>query len=67
MDHILIKIKRLILKGTYEFRLSAEIQLANNGLIRDDAIESILNAGYIRRKNSTSKDKLKPKRKGLYY
>ncbi|MBI4753189.1 hypothetical protein HY793_02295 [Candidatus Desantisbacteria bacterium] len=63
MNHTLIKIKRLLLKGTYEFRLSADIQLANDGLIRDDAIESILNADYMRMKNSTSKDKLKPKEK----
>ena len=61
MDHTLIKIKRLVLKGKYEFRFSAEIQLANDGLTKDDALESILNADYLGKKKSTSKDKLKPK------
>ncbi len=64
MDNTLVKIKRLVLKGNYEFRLSADIQLANDGLTRDDAIESILNADFLKRKSSTSKDKLNPKEKG---
>ncbi len=63
MDHTLIKIKRLILQGRYEFRLSAEIQLANDGLAKEDAIEAILNAAYIVKKNSTSQDKLNIKEK----
>ena len=63
MDHTLVKIKRLILKERYEFRLSAEIQLLNDGLTQDDALEAILNADYIAKKNSTSQDKLLPKEK----
>ena len=63
MDHTLIKIKRLILKGNYEFRLSAEIQLANDGLTREDAIESILNADFLTKKLSSSTDRLRPKEK----
>lgn len=63
MDWTLIKIKKLILRGNYEFRLSAEIQLANDRLTKEDALESILNADFIRKKTSTSKDRLKPKEK----
>lgn len=63
MDHTLIKIKRLILQQKYEFRLSAELQLANDGLTMDDALEAVLNADYLTRKNSTSADKLTPKEK----
>ncbi len=61
MDHTLVKIKRLILQSKYEFRLSAEIQLADDGLTKDDALEAILNADFLTRKNSTSRDKLRRK------
>jgi len=63
MDHTLVKIKRLILHGKYEFRLSAEIQLANDGLNKDDALEAILNANYLVKKISTSQEKLMPREK----
>lgn len=63
MDYTLIKIKRLLLRGKYEFRLSAEIQLINDGLTKDDALEAILNADYLVKKNSTSQDKLEPREK----
>lgn len=63
MDHTLVKIKRLILQGKYEFRLSAETQLANDDLTMEDALEAILNADYLVKKNSTSQDKLQPKEK----
>ena len=58
MDPILVKIKRLVLKGKYEFRLSAEIQLLNDGLTKDDALEAILNADFLVKKRSTSEDRL---------
>ena len=61
MDHTLVKIKRLVLQSKYEFRLSAELQLANDGLTMDDALEAILNADYLTRKKSTSQDKVVPK------
>jgi hypothetical protein len=63
MDHTLIKIKRLIWRGKYEFRLSAEIQLADDGLTHEDALEAILNADYLKKKNSISQDKIGPKEK----
>jgi len=63
MDHTLIKIKRLILQRKYEFRLSAELQLASDGLTMDDALEAILSADYLTKKNSTSQDKVTPKEK----
>ncbi len=63
MDHTLVKIKRLVLQAKYEFRLSAELQLASDGLTMDDALEAILNADYLTKKNSTSQDKLTPKEK----
>jgi hypothetical protein len=61
MDYTLVKIKRLVLRKKYEFRLSAELQLANDGLTMDDALEAILNADYLTRKKSTSQDKFMPK------
>jgi hypothetical protein len=63
MDHTLVKIKRLILRGKYEFRLSAATQLINDGLTKEDALEAILNADYLVKKNSISQDKLEPKEK----
>lgn len=63
MDHTLIKIKKLILLGRYEFRLSAAVQLTSDGLTKEDALGAILNADFLMKKNSTSQDKLERKEK----
>ena len=59
MDHRLVKIKRLVAAGHYEFTLKADSECVQDGLLRDDVIESILSANFLRVKNSTS-----PWRKG---
>lgn len=59
MDHRLVKIKRLVAAGRYEFTLKADLECVEDGLLRDDVIESILSAQFLRVKNSTS-----PWRKG---
>jgi hypothetical protein len=59
VDHRLVKIKRLVAAGHYEFTLKADLECAEDGLLRDDVIESILSATALRAKNSTS-----PWRKG---
>ena len=59
MDHRLVRIKRLVAAGHYEFTLKADLECAADGLVREDVIESILTAQFLRVKNSTS-----PWRKG---
>lgn len=59
MDHRLVKIKRLVAAGHYEFTLKADLESTEDGLLREDVIESILSAQFLRVKNSTS-----PWRKG---
>ncbi|MGA2583783.1 MAG: hypothetical protein ABSG31_10940 [Tepidisphaeraceae bacterium] len=59
MDHRLVKIKRLVAAGHYEFTLKADLECASDGLLREDVIESILSAQFLRVKNSSS-----PWRKG---
>jgi len=59
MDHRLVKIKRLVAGGHYEFTLKADLECAQDGLLREDVIESILSAQFLRVKTSTS-----PWRKG---
>ncbi len=55
MDLILKKIKRLIIQGNYQFTLKAESELEADGLIIEDALESILNAKKINKViNSTN-------------
>lgn len=54
MDRRLVKIKRLVAAGHYEFTLKADLECAADGLTRDDVIESILNAQFLRVKNSRS-------------
>ncbi|MGE0086794.1 MAG: hypothetical protein AB7S75_20510 [Desulfococcaceae bacterium] len=44
MNYILKQIKRLIIKGNYLFTLKAECELESEGLVMEDALESILNA-----------------------
>ena len=59
MDDRLIKIKRLVATGHYEFTLKADLECLADGLRREDIIEAILNAQFVRVKNSIS-----PWRKG---
>lgn len=47
MSQLLKKIKRLIIKGHYQFTLKAETELEADGLLIEDALESILNASDI--------------------
>jgi len=44
LSDLLKKIKRLIIKGNYQFTFKAETELEADGLIIEDALESILNA-----------------------
>jgi hypothetical protein len=54
MDDRLIKIKRLVAAGSYIFTMKADVECAIDGLTREDIIESILTAQFLRVKNSTS-------------
>jgi hypothetical protein len=54
VDHRLIKVKRLVAAGRYEFTLKADLECAADNLRREDIIESILTAQFLRVKNSTS-------------
>lgn len=47
MKNILKQIKRLIIQGNYQFTFKAETELESDGLIIEDALESILNANDI--------------------
>src|SRR2546430_8694407 len=44
MSETLVRIKRAVLDGRYEFSDKASIELEADGLIERDAVESILNA-----------------------
>jgi len=54
VDQRLTKIKRLVIAGRYEFTVKADLECATDGLTREDVLESILNAQFLRVKNSTS-------------
>lgn len=54
MDTQLVRIKRLVAAGRYEFTMKADLECAEDGLSRDDVLESILTAQFLRVKNSTS-------------
>lgn len=54
MDHRLIRIKRLVATGKYEFTQKADIECAIDGLTRQDVVESVLSAQFLNVKNSTS-------------
>jgi len=54
MDHRLVKIKRLVTSGHYTFTLKADLECAADGLTRQDVIEAILTAQFLRVKNSKS-------------
>jgi len=47
MDFTLKRIKRLIIQGNYQFTFKAECELEADGLLIEDALESILNAQQI--------------------
>lgn len=55
MDSRLVRIKRLVARGRYEFTEKADLECAADGLTQDDVVESILNAQYLRTKKSTSR------------
>lgn len=44
MSEILVRIKRAVLDGRYEFSEKASLELEADGLTERDAVESILNA-----------------------
>ena len=44
MNALLKRIKRLIIQGNYLFTLKAENELEADGLLIEDALESLLNA-----------------------
>lgn len=54
MDRQLVRIKRLVAAGHYDFTIKADLECAADGLTRDDVIESILSAQFLRVKNSRS-------------
>jgi hypothetical protein len=50
MSDILVRIKRAVLAGNYEFSEKARCELEADGLVESDALESIINAvAFIRR------------------
>jgi len=59
MDRRLVRIKRLVAAGSWEFTLKADLECAADGLRREDVLESILTAQFLRGKNGIS-----PWRKG---
>ncbi len=65
MSQLLKKIKRLIIKGHYQFTLKAETELEADGLLIEDALESILNASDIY-KTLNSKHPSMGKKEKLY-
>jgi hypothetical protein len=54
VDSRLVRIKRIIVAGHYDFTLKADLECAADGLTREDVIESILNSQFLRVKNSIS-------------
>lgn len=54
MDPRLVQIKRLVAAGRYEFTLKADLECALDGLTREDVLESILSAQFLRMKVSRS-------------
>jgi hypothetical protein len=54
MDSQLVKIKRLVASGHYAFTMKADLECAADALAREDVIESILTAQFLRVKNSRS-------------
>ena len=54
MDRRLITIKRLVIAGQFDFTLKADLECVSDGLKREDVLESILSAQFLRVKNSRS-------------
>ena len=44
MNDVLVKIKRLVLKGQYKFSEKASLEMEADGITEFDIVESILNA-----------------------
>jgi len=44
MSDVLVKIKRLVLKGRYKFSEKASLEMEADGITEFDIVESILNA-----------------------
>ncbi|MBF0450801.1 MAG: hypothetical protein HQK75_08880 [Candidatus Magnetomorum sp.] len=65
MNHKLKQIKRLIIQGNYQFTMKANNELEFDGLIIEDALESILNASNID-KVINSKHPVTGKKEKLY-
>ncbi len=63
MDYTLKRIKRLIVQGNYQFTLKAESELEADGLVIEDALESILNAGNINKIINSTHPKSRKKEK----
>jgi hypothetical protein len=57
MQDDLIKIKRLVISGQYIFTEKALNEMYSDGISKEDVIESILNAQFLRKKNSKSEFK----------
>lgn len=53
-DHRLTRIKRLVIARRCRFTLKADLECAVDGLTRQDVLESILIAQFLRVKNSDS-------------
>jgi hypothetical protein len=63
VDHRLVKIKRLVAAGHWEFTLKADLECAEDGLLRDDVIESILSAQFLRVKTCKEQHQSMAKRR----
>jgi hypothetical protein len=63
MQDDLIRIKRLVIQGDYIFTDKALDEMYSDSLSKVDVIESILNAQFIRSKNSKSEHKENKKEK----
>lgn len=66
MSDVLVKIKRLVLKGHDEFSKKARAEMEMDGITETDVIASMLNAGVIY-KTIRSTSPLRKKAKGYLY
>lgn len=63
MSNVIKTIKRLIICGNYQFTLKAETEIESDGLLIEDALESILNAEKISKVLNSSNPKTGKKEK----
>jgi hypothetical protein len=66
MSDVLVRIKRLVLKGHYQFSEKARIEMKIDGITEQDVIESILNAVAIYKKIRSRSPLRKHAREYLY-